>query len=285
VPKLIDDPSAVAALAAPRHILVVGEQGLGDDLFFLRFAAALRSRGHRLSGCFDTRVSALVGGLFDQLIEACDAGALDADVVVLSSDLPLATARDRAPPLALPVDPARRERFEAQLRQFGPPPYVGVTWRAGVLPDERRGEMLVLRKELAPAELGAALRPLKATVVSLQRRPAPGDNEQFLSALGRPALDLSAVNDDLRDALAVLSLLDEYVGVSNTNMHLRAGCPDRTARVLVPSTPEWRWGVQGRSSPWFPTFTLYRESGGWRSTLECLAADLKHLAALQHPVG
>ena len=34
--------------------------------------------------------------------------------------------------------------------------------------------------------------------------------------------------------LALLSLIDEYVGVSNTNMHLRAGV-GKTAKVLVPA--------------------------------------------------
>lgn len=289
VPKLIDDPNAVAALALPRHILVLGEQGLGDDIFFLRFAPALRSRGHRLSGCFVPRVSAVVrglAGLFDGLTEIYDPAAIDADLTVLSSDLPLASAQDQAPPFPLPVESARRERFAAQLRQFGPPPYVGVTWRAGLLPDERQADALALRKEVPPAELGAALRPLKASVVSLQRKPAPRDYEQFRSALGRPALDLCTVNDDLRDAIAVLSLLDEYVGLSNTNTHLRAGCSGRTARVLVPSAAEWRWGLEGRHSPWFPEFTLYRETVGWRPTLERLTSDLQERsAALQHPVG
>ena len=41
-----------------------------------------------------------------------------------------------------------------------------------------------------------------------------------------------AAADDL-----VLALLDEYIGVSNTNMHLRAAA-GRTARVLVPRPAE-----------------------------------------------
>ena len=62
--------------------------------------------------------------------------------------------------------------------------------------------------------------------------------------------------------LALLALLDDYVGVSNTNMHLRAGV-NRTAKVLVPAPPEWRWMAEGKESPWFPGFTVYRQGVRW----------------------
>ena len=278
-PQVSENPQAVAALRGPARILILGEQGLGDDLFFLRFAVALRDRGHLLRGALDPRLVPLLAGipgLFEELAPSF-AAAPDADLTVLSGDLPLAAAQDLAAPLPLPVDPARRASFEARLREFGPPPYVGVTWRAGVLPEERKQQaMFYLVKEVPPADLGAALRPLKATVCILQRKPAPEDLGRFVAALGRPAMDLSAVNDDLQDALAVLSLIDEYVGVSNTNTHLRAGCPRKGARVLVHHNPEWRWELHGLRSSWFPLFTVYRQSArdGWSPTLEALTADL-----------
>jgi Flp pilus assembly protein TadD len=278
-PQLIDDPRTVDGFRGTARILIMGEQGLGDELFFLRFAKWLRERGHQLRGCFDKKLLPLLAdlpNLFDQLTHIYDPSSIDADVTLLSGDLPLAVRQDIAPALALPVDPARREIFEARLRQFGPPPYIGVTWRGGALQDERKGPMIFfLEKEVTPAELAAVLRPLSATVVILQRRPSVEDQERFLQALGRPALDLSAVNDDLRDALAVLSVLDEYVGVSNTNTHLRAGLAGKTARILVQHPPEWRWGVGVRST-WFPDFPTYRQDrdGNWTAALSALAADL-----------
>jgi hypothetical protein len=109
----------------------------------------------------------------------------------------------------------------------------------------------------------------------LQRQPNPGEIELFSERLGRPAHDLSALNGDLEAMLALLSLLDDYVGVSNTNMHLRAGV-GKAARVLVPAPPEWRWMTAGESSPWFPGFRIYRQTndGGWTRALEQLRAAL-----------
>jgi hypothetical protein len=76
--------------------------------------------------------------------------------------------------------------------------------------------------------------------------------------------------------LALLTVLDDYIGVSNTNMYLRASA-GRTARVLAPWPAEWRWMVSGEESPWFPGFRIYRQKpgGDWSTALSRLANDLQ----------
>ena len=47
--------------------------------------------------------------------------------------------------------------------------------------------------------------------------------------------------------------------------------------------PEWRWGLEGSFSPWFPGFTLYRAAPGrdWSAALSHLEHDLRAAAAQQ----
>ena len=87
--------------------------------------------------------------------------------------------------------------------------------------------------------------------------------------------DLSSINEDLDDALAWMSVLDDWVGVSNTNIHLRAA-GGGSAQVLVPFPPEWRWMAQG-DSPWFPAMRTYRQGPdrSWDEALSRLAVDLR----------
>jgi hypothetical protein len=120
------------------------------------------------------------------------------------------------------------------------------------------------------------LRAVPGTIVSLQRGVAPGELDALAAHAGRPAFDAQAVNEDLGAMLGLLARLDEYVGVSSTNVHLRAGLGG-SARILVPMPPEWRYGRAGAASPWFPGFTLYREApgGGWAGAMRDLAADLQ----------
>jgi hypothetical protein len=76
--------------------------------------------------------------------------------------------------------------------------------------------------------------------------------------------------------LALLSLLDDYVTVSNTNVHL-AATVGKNARILAPTTVlDWRWVPGGTTSPWFPDFKIYRQSGtgSWSEALSNLKADL-----------
>ena len=73
---------------------------------------------------------------------------------------------------------------------------------------------------------------------------------------------------------ALLVALDEYVAVSNTNIHLLAGL-GRSAKVLIPFPPEWRWMRRDGESDWFPGFPVYREpvGKGWSEPLARLRAD------------
>jgi len=166
-----------------------------------------------------------------------------------------------------------------RLRGLGPSPYIGLTWRAGTDIQQQRGRVWQLFKEAPFEPLAAALRGVEGTIISVQRNPRAGETDKLSALVGRPVHDLSGANEDLEDMLALLAVLDDYVGVSNTNMHLRAGA-DRTARVLVPWPAEWRWMIAGRDSPWFPGFRVYRQrpDGGWSNALTPLAADLSSAA-------
>jgi hypothetical protein len=120
-------------------------------------------------------------------------------------------------------------------------------------------------------ELFAALASVPGTVFALQRGASDEELAMAGAALGRPVHDLSLECEDPEDALAVVALVDRHVGVSSTNMHL-AALAGRSAEVLVPFPPEWRWRPEGES-PWFPGFRVLRQSsdGAWSRALAALA--------------
>jgi hypothetical protein len=259
------------AEVAGRHVTVIGEQGLGDNLFFLRFAAALHAAGARLAFVGDERLHSMLQrtALFDALHSDRSPHAMGDSVALLLADLPAVTPRAIAPSLRIPPDAARMAVWKRKLEAAGPRPWIGATWRAGT-PSAvlARG----LSKQVPVKELFASLAPLVGTVISLQRDPAPGELEMASAALGRAVHDFRAINEDLEDALAAVALLDRHVGVSNTNMHLAAAVGG-TADVLVPFPPEWRWGIEGETSVWFPGFRVHRQKqgGDWGDALASFA--------------
>jgi tetratricopeptide (TPR) repeat protein len=276
-PEIVAEPRE---LSEGRRIRIYSEQGLGDELFFLRFVPALLGRGHRLSLVCEPKLARFLAdqpAMFDEVNATHHAPA---DVCVASGDLPVVSGQVMAPPLPLRVNEAKADALRERLRGFGPPPYLGVTWRAGVLAEEQRNaDMRIWTKAVPPEGLAASLAPVNARVVLVQRKPAADEVQRFVGSLARDVLDLTAANEDLSEMLGVLSLLDDYVGVSNTNMHLRAGLTGGSAKVLVLMPAEWRWLAGGAESPWFPGFSLYRQEvgGNWALALADLRQRLTQL--------
>jgi len=259
---------------AGRRFFLRREQGLGDELFFLRFAPALVARGAAVTVEADPRIAAMVArsGTLTEVVPTGTAPA-DGREPLWLADLPFLTghaaARPAPPPLPLTPLPERVAAMRARLAELGPAPWLGITWRAG---GQRAGRFA---KSIDLERLGPAVAAAPGTLVALQRLPAPGEIETLAAAAGRPVHDLTALNDDLEDMLALLACLDDYVAVSNANIHLRAGLSQR-CRILVPFPPEYRWLAAGDAVPWYPGFTVHREDGpgGWGPALDRLAGDL-----------
>lgn len=266
-----DGPPRLPADLGGRKIFLAGNQGFGDEIFFLRYAPGLKARGARICYRPGAKLAPLLGGtaFIDELV--AEAIQPTADVNMLIDDLPYALDENvPPPPFALTPNASRLAALHERLAALGPAPYLGLTWRGGI---DKNGSLF---KEAPLAAIAQAARGWPGTILALQRAPLAGEIEAVAAAAGAPVHDLTSLNDDLVEMLALLALLDEYAAVSNTNVHLRQslGLP---SRVLVPMPPDWRWMASGDASPWFPGTRVYRQTadGDWAAALARLSQDLK----------
>ena len=273
-PGAAEQDALRAALETHRPIELMGEQGLGDVMFFLRWVPMLSANPESLSLRCDPRLHAIAAatGHFGRLVGE-DSPKSSGVLSIRIGDLPALVGRRAAahpPPVPLKADPAALGAARDALRDAGPPPYVAVAWRAG-LPAGASEERLF--KAVPLERLGSALQDVPGTFVSVQRNPEAGEIEALASRIGRSVLDASAFNDDISRITGMMAAVDSYVGVSSTNVHIRAGL-GLGAQILVPFPPEWRYGGSGGSTPWYPNFHLHREhaSQGWDAALEDLVA-------------
>jgi hypothetical protein len=96
-------------------------------------------------------------------------------------------------------------------------------------------------------------------LVGLQRppwtRPAPD---------GLLQMDWGPDIGDLAASAAMLAGLDLLVTVDTALAHL-GGALGLPALVLLPWVPDWRWGLEGEATAWYPSLRLLRQArrGDW----------------------
>ena len=273
-------PSSLLPFApAGKRILLMRDQGIGDDIFYLRFAPVLKARGAWIAHLASPKTATLLRRSPALGTVITDGPVpLELDVIALAPEAAMLAGcnrlQDIPPPLPLVPLPERIAKLRACLDALGPGPWLGVTWRAGVaigIDGEPQPQ-----KEVPLGMIARALSGWFGGVLALQRQPRAGEIGELSLALGRAVADFSHTNEDLEDMLALLSLIMEYAGVGNTNMHLRASL-GKNARVLLQTPPPaWRWLARGDESPWFPGFKLYREVPGqqWSRAIADLARDI-----------
>ena len=77
-----------------------------------------------------------------------------------------------------------------------------------------------------------------------------------------------------------MSELDLIISVDTAAAHL-AGALGRPLWTLLPFVPDWRWGVEGETTSWYPTMRLFRQKqlGEWAEVIQRVSAELSALAA------
>jgi len=246
-----------------RTILLHAEQGLGDTVQFVRYAATLARSGAKVVLEVHKELRPLLSRL-----PGCEAtiGLGDArpafDVHCPLGTLPLALKTQFSTvPAEIPylfAEPACVERWRPRLEAFGPR-RVALVWAGNAAHANDRHRSIPLAALQSLWTVGGA------TFISLQRDLRPGDTEILA---GSSVFHLGAELADFDDTAAVLALCDLVVAVDTSVAHLAAAM-GRPVWVLLPFYSDWRWTAAGDSSPWYPAARLFRQPapGDWDSVV------------------
>lgn len=267
-------------LTTPSEIWLKSEQGLGDTLYYLRYVQPLLALGWTFHLEVEEKlVSILSRTSFFLSVSAnnpCPLSALWLNV----GDLALAAMQcgiDEIPePLPLTPDPNLVMQFESALSEAGPPPYVAVSWQGGPKGSKQKNGIRLLDKNVPVEILGHSLSAINATVINIQRLPTVEATSKLNNALGYQSADFTNLNENLDQMLALLSIADHYVTVSNTNLHLRESLAKPSYVLVSHPFQDWRWLTEGGTSPWYPNSQVYRqnEEKNWQEALNQLEVDL-----------
>lgn len=217
-----------------RHIVVIGEQGFGDQIMFARFLPSLRAKGARVSFV----VSPPLKRLFSVL-----------DLEVLAGD-----GSDRLPAgdcsaflCSLPG------RLGVTLDNLPPPvPIVGT-------PRGRAGGVGV----------AAQGRPDQA---NNRNRSMSTEAAARLRALGRDLSPEATGARDFQDTADIIAGLDLVISVDTAIAHLAASLGKPTWILLAQVGTDWRYERGRNDCRWYPSSRLFRQpaAGDWDSVLDAV---------------
>jgi hypothetical protein len=257
-----------------KTLLIHDEQGFGDTFQFLRMVPWARERsGARviLQINAEQLPFAQRAGGFDEILPR---GALPPAFDVHCEMMSLPMAMNLQPtdlPGKIPylsADPARVEHWRKRLAPL-PGPRVALFWsgRPTHFNDAARSMSL---EDLAPLAMPGI------TFLSMQK----GD-KAVQAHRPPPGMHIVPIGDetkDFEDTAAVLSLADLLISVDSSPVHL-AGALGRPVWVMLSFVHDWRWLLDRRDSPWYPTARLFRQQQphDWRSVVAEMAGELSRL--------
>ena len=266
-------------------LLLWDEQGYGDTIQFVRFAArAVDRSGARVALYAHPRLCRLLRGSPGLRVGVGPrprAGAwppAQAQLSIMSLPTVLGLGAEElegtTPYLAAEtaLAAAWRTRIDTLATVTGRRPRVGLVWQGNLLhvDDRRRSIPLAALAPLVERFAGCV------TFVALQVGPAL----QALAAARLPIVNLGGTLDRGPDAFidtaAVISGLDLVIACDTAVAHL-AGALGATVWVVLARPCDWRWGRDCARSPFYGTARLFRQPapGDWDGALAAVATALE----------
>jgi len=268
------------------RVLVLAEQGLGDEIMFASCFGELLSQTPDCVLECDARLGALFERSFPQarilaarnphdpappvpegVVAQVAAGSLPGRYRTGVRDFPAHRGY-------LHADPGRTRYWRERLEALGSGMKVGVSWIGGGIKTRRAMRSLALR-ELAPL-----LRVPGTRFVSLQYTDGTAEIAQLAQSDGLQLHHWQDAIDNYDETAALVAALDLVISVTTSLVHL-TGALGRPVWVLVPRVPEWRYLRLGTSIPWYPSARLFRQDtlGDWGGVVAAVETELRRAAS------
>jgi hypothetical protein len=259
-------------------VLLYTEQGFGDAIQFVRYAALVAARGGRAVVRCPPELERLLRGAPGVAATFTPEKTVPFDLHGSLLSLPrLLRTTPETVPAQLPylrADPALVEKWRARVDAGAPGQRVGLAWAS-------HSQMPNAPLKSMPPQ---ALEPLRG--ISGVRYFSLQAGEAGRRAAAAAPLRIADLTDGLLDfaeTAALIASLDLVISVDTAVAHL-AGALGRPVWTVLSFAPDWRWYPDAASSRWYPGMRLYRQPrhGDWAAACAQVAQDLRR-AGLSGP--
>ena len=269
-----------------KTIIVYCEQGSGDAIQFLRFVRNLKNQGAKV--ILDWRQTSVRGDLsyvlktvdwIDEVIDVAKTGVgsqtIDYKVSIMSLPYVLKLYSDGDMKCDPYLTHPSLSTMDVSMDRYRDDFKIGVCWAGSPQhhKDSQRSCHLSCFKHLyynIGGEPGGNIR-LFNLQQDMRNRFWPGVGEVNLAEgiSETPFTELPVILSDYMTTANIISNLDLVITVDTSIAHL-AGAMGKRTFLLLPLTPDWRWGLKTTQTHWYPSVRLFRQPtrGGWNKVFE-----------------
>ena len=258
-----------------KRVLLWPEQGIGDEIMFMSVAQELAAQCERLIIKMDDRLIPLFCRSFGHQIEIVGKN-VDVDEDEYDFHIPMGSAVkffrsyesdfEKTSGGVLHANLQKVEEFKQKLNIAPEKKLIGLSWGS-------ENRKIGTKKSINLEALLSKFDPLRYEFVNLQYGDVLDQLEKGRKATGITIHQIDSVNnrDDIDGLSAIIAACDYVVSISNVTAHL-AGALGKNTHILLHYTPDWRWQLNRKDSPWYKSITLYRQENfdDWSSPLEAL---------------
>jgi hypothetical protein len=256
---------------AGRRLLIHSEQGLGDAIQFLRYVPHLAAHGASVLLAVRQEIMALaatVQGVSTLVEPTYTLPRFDFSCALPSLPRMFGTTHATVPNNVpyLQADPARVAAWRQKLGETNERT-AAIAWRGN--PDHRNDH----RRSILDGEIAPLLRTPNTRFLVIQKDDSDAPDAPNVMKLGA---------HDLNDVAAIMTVADLTISVDTVFCHL-AGALGRPAWTLLCVSPDWRWQLEGETTPWYPSMRLFRQDafGDWKAVIRNVIAALDELPPRQ----
>ena len=233
------------------NVLVWHEQGFGDTIQFSRYIPKLLALGAKITFEVQPQLQSLFQNQFDCLITSniFDYAKFDFQIPLLSLPKLFGTDIQNIPSITkLEIDSQKLSAWKEKLNLSSQKINIGLanSGNSAHINDKNRSIPIKYFHDIF--DIG------KFYIVQKDLRP---EDKEFIAKNPEITYLGNQIND-FTDTASITHNLDLIISVDTSLIHL-AGSLSKKAFLLLPFNPEWRWPLNRKDSPWYPTIKIFRQ--------------------------
>ena len=277
-PTFQEPQFSLAADVAGKTVLLYAEQGYGDTLQFIRYAAPVAQRGARVLVAVPPSLQTLAARCAGVAAVVQPDTDVQFDLQCSLLALPGVFGTELGSiPHAIPYLHAAPERVVYWRERLGEPvlPRIGLVWSG----DPRKNAVTAYHLDTMRSIRLRQWQPL-LEIAGLEFHSLQLGAEAVAQLAGQPRIaDHAQSLFDFQETAALIEQLDLVISVDTSVAHLAGGL-GKPVWMLNRFNTCWRWLQERSDSPWYPSMRIFRQRsfGDWDGVIADVAAALSEFA-------